>query len=236
MEKLTGTEGKELIMPLVLPYFESIGFVCKKSKNKDINLFRKTSSGTDYIYITSNNYSPLIYFQFGLFKIIESVEKYSDMVKANLGLENLGKETIFICPTAPDNLRHMDMPACTNELHVKESAEIIIDKCKNNFIPLFDKFNDINELDKYINGNDKWWGDRGWDISKILDFPRFGFYYKRFIIAKLAGRQNIQELYDFSKLNYENHAKNDGWPEEDSIYDNGWFEVVMNVLKDVEPL
>lgn len=235
MESLTGTTGKELILPLILPYFEKIGFVYKKTRNKDINLHRKTKSGKDLVYISSHNYSPGIYFYISFQKSIDQIEDISDVFKDSMGIEKLHRYTISMIAWSPDRLGHMIMPYCTNERLVKETADIILDRCERIYLPILDKYDDIFELDNLLNGENMWWDDVGLDRSKIFDMQ--GFYYKRFIVARLAGRKNIQEVFDYSKATFEDFAKNENWDDEYKIYDNdGWFDKIMEILKDVEPL
>ena len=81
MESLTGTTGKELMLPYILPYFENQGFIYKKSRNKDIVMIRKVGNNIDEIYISSSNYSPEIRFFFNVSKIFEAVEKFADIFK-----------------------------------------------------------------------------------------------------------------------------------------------------------
>lgn len=233
MESLTGTTGKELLLPKILPFFEEQGFFYKKSRNKDIQLIRKVDFNIDEVYISSSNYSPEIKFFFNVSKKIEAIEKYADTFKQKIGEEILERDTIWTMASSPDKLRYMDLPFCSNETHIKETADIIIDYCDKIYLPILNKYDDIIELDNYINGEAKWWDDQ--DLDKSKPFRMRGFYYKRFIVAKLAGRKNIQELYDYSKQTFENFAKDQDWDDEYKIYDNGWFDIIMKILKDVKP-
>jgi hypothetical protein len=231
MESLTGTTGKDLLLPYLLPYFQNIGFEYKKSRNKDLVFKRKTNGGLDTVYISSNNYSPSITFYFNLEKTIDSVEQFADLFKKKIGEEIIHRDTIRIMALGPDKRGYMNLPFCSNESHIKETADIIIDYCNRVYLPILDKNDNIVEFDNLINGEDKWWADQGLDKSK--PFSMEGFYYKRFIVAKLAGRENIQELYDYSKQTFENFAKDQDWDDEYKIYNNGWFDIIMDILKDV---
>ncbi len=92
------------------------------------------------------------------------------------------------------------MPEMVTEEDVKKSCDLVIDFLQNIGFPLAQRFSDIKELDKEINGENFWESD--WQMPFTLGnyFPQ-----KRMVIARLANQGN------FDKVIQKSYAKIDKW-------------------------
>ena len=98
--------------------------------------------------------------------------------------------------------------------------------------PIMDKFSDLREIDKVINGNDPWTTD--WQMPYA-----FGgnFYEKRLIIAKLAGNPNFDDLVDFNYRTLEKLSAENGYPFTYNRSDlSKPLPALIQILQDVKPL
>jgi hypothetical protein len=83
------------------------------------------------------------------------------------------------------------LPDIREEADVQVNTDLIIDFMKSTALPLLERFNDIREIDKEINGYVFWEND--W--RKPFQVGSFAFH--RLIIAYLCGNSNFEKLYNY---------------------------------------
>ena len=103
-----------------------------------------------------------------------------------------------------------------NEAEAKVAVDMIIDFMQKDALPLLDKFNDLREIDKIINGDDFWITD--WQMP--FNLGGGNFYAKRLVIAKLAGGQKrLEEVIEKFK-----EAETKYWKEKGEVANLSYLE------------
>lgn len=230
-------EAKELMMKHLMPCIEKYGYKEKKSSSSDFEIFRKTSSGRDVIGGGVNDYNPIQ-------KIIYGTGKINDRVnKILFSLQDTG---IFLSPPvrkdsrlistsypATHNLDYYDyLPEMLTESDVEKCVEMMLEFLEGTAFPLLEKFEDLREIDKIINGEAPWETD--WGKPFILGAY---FNFTRLIIAKLSGNNKYNWLIDFTYSVLEKRSKENG---HSFIYDRNDLTkplpALIKLLEGIEPI
>ena len=199
-------EAKQYTLKYITDIFISNGFTEKKKSSSDIEFVRKTVYGEDGMYLHYKDYNPIQVIDYYFYKRITAVNKVikviGDSIKLNPPINRETHSLVFNYVTLKQMknqggaLVSTYLPQMQTEADVKVSVDMIIDFLEKDAIPLLDKFNDIREIDKVINGDDFWITD--W--QKPFNFGG-NFYVKRLIVAKLAGGQKIlEEVVEWTNL------------------------------------
>jgi hypothetical protein len=142
-------------------------------------------------------------------------------------------DTIGFSYSSLNGLNHFNyLPDIRTEDDVKKCTEMMTDFLVNTALPIVDKFNDLREIDKLINGIDPWTTD--WQMPYA-----FGgnFYEKRLIIAKLAGNSSFDDLVDFNYKTLEKLSAENGHPFTYNRSDLAKpLPALIKILQDVKPL
>lgn len=206
MWELNNTQAKEFTIKYLNDFMESKNFLLKKTQNTNIQYTRKTKNGFDALYISFLDSFPGKEINYMLFKRINKVELIlDDILKAVEPNRKRDKNEITIATNyaMTNGLKHNRyMPKMVNELDVNNSCDLLIQYLSNTEMTLIERFEDIEELDKEING-DNFWED---DSFKPFD-TRGDFYFKRIIIAKLTNNPLFEDL---AKLHLEQILKGIG--------------------------
>jgi hypothetical protein len=196
MWELNNTQAKELTIKYLNDFMESNGFVLKKNKNTNIQYIRKNKNGFETLYLSFLDSFPGKEINYMLEKRIDKVEIIlDDILKTLEPNRKRGKnDTTFATNYAKvKGIKHNRyMPEMVNELDVKNSCGLLIQFLENIGLLYLDRFDDIKELDKEINGVNYWKDD---DL-KPFD-TRGDFTIKRIIIAKLTNNPLFEDLIKY---------------------------------------
>ena len=176
------------------------GFKLMKNGSSEAIYKRKTILGYDIFGSSPTNYTPVQVLGFGVSKIIKPVETITAEVNKHVQMNPpIHINTRSLSLTNYEMNRQKDskrrLKSETTEEDVKEYADEVVEYLQNNAIPQLEKFNDLREIDKIINGDDFWITD--WQMPFNLGG---NFYVKRLIVAKLAGNRKYEEVV---RKNYE---------------------------------
>ena len=112
------------------------------------------------------------------------------------------------------------------ENDVKNCVDRMIDFFVNTAFPMLEKFNDLREIDKIINGSDLWIND--WD-KPIKVNGGGGFFLNRIIIAHLVNNPKFDEIVAFQRAYFDEQVKGEyavGFYEHQKSLNN-----LLNILK-----
>lgn len=170
-----------------LCYFEKLGFA----------YFKKQEGYTDYVFIRlgGKTYLHELYAQVSMGRKIESIEnyweEYADLLeifggmRLTLSLDQLDERGVSqLAVTLKDD----DTEA------VAKARDYIIQTFENILYPQAESLTDIKELDKVHN-----------DVPDTTRHGSIEMWFRRMIIAKLAGSKKYQKIYDLF-LTIENEA------------------------------
>jgi len=191
---MNSQEAKQLMSKYLLPVIEKYGFTEKKARSSDFEFVRKTKSGLDFISGGFTNYNPVQRIVYGLSKVNKTVNgiliqlqekgmKFTPPVTANTPLISMSYE----------RLHKLDfvgyLPDMQTEADVAHCVRLMLEYLENTALPDADRFEDLREIDKIINGAEPWKTD--WQATYV-----FGGYFHltRLIIAKLAGGNNYERM------------------------------------------
>jgi hypothetical protein len=207
---MTGKEAKELIIKNATPYFETKGWQLKKVSRNEACFFKKEKEYSDSIGISTTDYNPEQLIGFGMGKRIEIVENIMNEINKRIPFSNppypKDEKTLNIIDKK-DSLKREDKSYCTTENDIIYNLNKIFNYLDNYALPQLEKFNDIREIDRLINGEgNNFWED---DWQKPFNFAG-RFYLRRLVIAKLSGRSDYEDfiekrLLKIEKLSFENN-------------------------------
>ncbi len=208
---MTKTEARGLMMKYLIPQIQQYGFKERKG-GSEFQIIRKTKGGEDIINGGFTDYNPVQQIIYSFYKrdkhilaILKSLEEkgitLSPPVSKHTGTIGFSYKTI----------NHLDnysyLPEMETEADVEKCVGMMLEFIEGTALPLLDKFEDLREIDKVINGNEPWTTD--W--KKPYSFGTY-FNFIRLIVAKLAGNVNYNYLIDFTYNSIEWHSKEDGSP------------------------
>ena len=228
------SEAKELMTKHLLPIIKKYGYQEKKIRSSDFSFVRNTPMGVDEIMGGFNDYNPVQ-------KILYSLQKCYTPVNDILLLLQAGGITLnpkvtknsatigFSYSTLNDIRKDTYLPEMQTEEEVLSNVNMMVAFFEGTAFPLLDKFEDLREIDRIINGEDLWTTD--W-----LKPYRFGlyFYLNRLIIARLAGLGNYDRVLEFLRKEYGSHVNDkDGSAFRAILHE---IEALNKLLADVKPL
>jgi len=231
---MTGKEAKELIIRNATPYFEERGWHLKKVQRNEAVFIRKENDFSNRIGISTLDYNPIQVIDFGLGKYIDSIENIMRKINQNTELNPpLDKDclTLYLTDKDKSNLKQK-MSECRVEQHIINSLNPIFDYLNHHALPTLEKFNDLREIDKLINGE----ANNYWETDWHKPFNLAGYFYlRRLIIAKLSGRKDYTEFIEkeIEEIEREAVEANETFDRNDLSDELAYC---IHLLKDVDPL
>lgn len=203
------TEAKMLLMKYLIPGISKYGFK-ERGRGTEFQIVRKTGYGEDVINGVFTDYNPRQQIIFNCYKrdkriisILELLEargiKLSPPISKHSGTIGFSYESLNNHPVIGY------LPIMAKESDVEQCAGRMVDLIESYALPLFDKFEDLREIDSIINGETPWQTD--WRMPYV-----FGGYFNliRLIVAKLSGNSGYLDLIEFTYASLQRRAQESG--------------------------
>lgn len=230
------TEARALMMKHLLPKIEKYGYKEKKG-GSEFQIVRKVDSGEDIINGGFTDYNPeqqIIYNFYKKHKSILSVLKLLEGSGISLS-PPISKHTGTI-GFSYGQINNLDkigyLPFMATEADVEKCVGIMVEFMETTAFPLLDKFEDLREIDKIINGEQPWETD--W--KEAYSFGTY-FNFIRLIVAKLSGNVKYEYLVEFTYTTLEKRSMETGNP---FVYDRHDITkplpALIKLLEDVESI
>ncbi|TXJ25451.1 MAG: hypothetical protein E6Q24_14300 [Chitinophagaceae bacterium] len=228
-------EAKELMLKYLIPQIERYGFK-PPGKGSEFEIKRKVKSGEDVIVGGFTDYNPIqkIIFSFSkrhksIIDILKVLEvkgvKLSPPISKHTGTIGSSYRLLHDLNTSEY------LPEMQTEADVEKCVNLMLEFLEGTAFPLLDKFEDLREIDKIINGNEPWITDVGQSYT-------FGAYFNfsRLIIAKLCGNPRYDALIEltYSKLERISAESGNSFHGRDDL--SKPIPALIKILKDVEPI
>jgi hypothetical protein len=189
------SEVKTLLLNSLEPFFASHGY--KKVKAKLTGFVSLAELGNDRFHFDVYDYNPIQNIHYYCLKKINLIDNlYEELHKRFVihpALSEISSTLCFSYETINSLNSIGYLPNIREEVDVQANTDLIIEFMKSTALPMLERFNDIREIDKEING-DAFWED---DWRKPFNLGG-GFAFKRLIIAYLCGNNNFDKLYDYN--------------------------------------
>jgi|GEM_PF-1520523 len=193
--ELSKIQAKELTIKYLEDFFLLKGYKRKKTQSSYFNFDRKDKTGFDSVAIGYLESYPGSKISYSVLKRIDKVELIKDKIFEISEPEKVPNKrslTVAFSQATVDGIfTNNFMPEMLNETDVEVSCGIVKDFMLKIGFPMLEKFNDIKELDKEINGDNFWTTD--WQMPFNLGGD---FDIKRIVIAWLAENPNFEEIVD----------------------------------------
>ena len=235
-------QAKGLTRTYITDFFESHRFKERKNGGSTLEYIRKTKDGFDGFASGTVDYNPIQIIRYSVYKQIDSVENIMADIGNKLGDRKSfpDMKELYTVAFGYEGYHGMVtksryLPEMQNEAEAKVAVDMIIDFLEKDALPQLDKFNDIREIDKIINGDDFWITD--W--QKPFNLGGGNFCAKRLVVAKLAGGQkHLEEVIEKDKLAFIESEKEQGRVANLGVYEdmNNHVGFTINYLKNVEPI
>ena len=192
---MTAVEAKNFARKYLGEHFTKNGFLEKKRSDGTLEYKRENSSGYDGFAIGTKHYNPKQYYAYSLYKRIDEVEAITKVINESMVMNPpINKDTVSLAFSYVSLKQHRVngsyndtyLPAMQTEEEAKVACARITEFLEEDAFPLLDRFNDLREIDKVINGDDFWFDD--WQKEFNLGG---NFREKQFIIAKQIGRAHV---------------------------------------------
>ncbi len=229
-------EARMLTIKHLKPFLEKQGFNVKLNKGFEARIERKRENGLDTIGIGMLNYNPAFQIRYGFNKINysnnEVLLKLQEVVKLDYIAEKKSRFLFFSYSTVNGLDEDQYLPYMESEADVEKCVGMMIDFMETTAFSLLDRFEDLKEVDKIVNGENPWETD--WKMPYA-----FGgnFYEKRLILAKLTGNPYYESIVNFNYATLEKLSAESGHP---FVYDRTDISkplpVLIEILKEVKPL
>lgn len=206
MYDLNKSQSKVFAYEYLNDFFETNDYKIKKSKNSDLEYIQITQTGRIQFILGFLNSIPGTRINYALYYRNNFIENFLDSILIQINKDYKVDEnthTIGLDYSTYYNISTNNyMPEMVSEADVKKCCDLVIDFMSKIAFPLLQKFEDIKELDREINGEDFWKTDWQMPFSLGLDFP-----IKRIIIAKIAQNENLNKLINFHIENYNKYIE-----------------------------
>ncbi|CAN1537991.1 hypothetical protein MCERE19_01629 [Spirosomataceae bacterium] len=195
MYELNKSQSKIWVEKYLNPFMEQNEFVLKKTRNSDLIFIKMNSIGQEKLNLGFLNSFPGTQIEYYYKFKINLIEDILNKLLVAISRDEKSSEiyTIGLNQASIDNIRSNSfMPEMVTEEDVKKSCDLVINFLEKTGFPLAERFKDIKEFDKEINGENFWESDWQKPFTLGNDFDT-----KRVIIAHLANNPKINELIDF---------------------------------------
>ena len=199
------------MMKYLIPSIAKYGYK-ERGKSSDFEIVRKAPNGTDIILGGIDDYGSEQQIVYGVGKsdnritdILKSLEKSTRLLSPPISSKSL---TISFSYSTLNGLNNpVYLPDMKDEGDIEKNARLIVEFLETKAQPLLEKFNDLREIDKIING------DAPWESDSNMPF-RFSSYFNfiRLIVARLAGNEKFDFLVDFTYSKIEKDLIEQGNP------------------------
>jgi hypothetical protein len=229
-------EARELTLKYLRPLLENHGYIFKVDKSKQAIVRQKCIDGLNTIGWDFLNYNPTFKIRYGVNKINHCVNNILKQLQELVTLqykEDKNSRLLYLSYNTinnPENTTYL--PDMVTEADVQHCVALMIDFLEGTAFPLLEKFDDLREIDKIINGEEPWVTDWHKPFTFVSNFR-----LKRLIIAKLAGNPNYENLVDLNYKQDEALASQNGY---NFINDRGDLTkpipTLVKLLEDVRPI
>ncbi len=231
-------ETEAFIVKYLDAYLVDKGFKHRKSNRTEVEYIRKIDKNNfERFRLSTINYYDSHKLRFGFGKRIGAIEDIMAQINEKVPFTNPSyKKNTTTLGFGYNSYNGLNKDGCfgymETEEQVKENVEKVIDFTEYHALPLLNKFNDLREIDKLINGE----GDNFWHTDWKKPFNLAGrFNVRRLIIAKLSGRKDYEEFIQKIKDNVNRRAEENNrtidWNDT-----NIGFIYTLEYLKNVNPL
>ena len=206
---MNGTQAKKIMVSYGSPIFEELGYFHKKSRDTEALFIKKNETGFEDIGISTLNYSPEVMLRFGTGKRLDVVENVLKELSTVVEIkETLLKKDATTFNIIDKQRLYLTLDGVDTEAGVEESMDLIIDYMKTYAIPMFDKFEDLREINKIINGEGEFfWKD---DYANTIPFNlAHDFDSRRLIIGRLCLNDEDFKIAMKSTKNISKHHPQD---------------------------
>jgi len=227
-------ETRELTLKYLGPIVKKHGFNVKLSAGKQAKIERKTPGGTDILAFDMLNYNPSFRIRYAFCKINTHVNNillnFQEKIRLPLQDDKRSWFIFFSYNTLHKPNETAYLPYMETEEDVQKCVSIMSSFIEDTGLPLLARFEDLREVDKIINGEERW--DTDWLKPYVLGG---NFYLKRFIISRLAGLGSYDRVLSFISDFYTSHF-------DDQQYGNNYKARMAEVkeldkmLKNIKPL
>jgi hypothetical protein len=230
------TEARQMMMKHLMPSIEKFGYKEKKG-GAEFEIDRKIQYGLDRIVGGFSDYNPVQKIVFSVLKRDNRIlDILTRLVKEGVVLSVPISKTTGTIGFGYESLNEIQtigiLPEMSNEDEVATAVSSMVDFLVGTAFPLLDRFNDLKEIDKEINGVAPWRTD--WQQPYT-----FGLLFNeiRLIVARLTGNPNYYELIDFTYRSIEELSAESGYP---FTYDRNDLSKslpgLIKLLETVEPI
>lgn len=200
--KLSKKQAKEFELIYLKDFFEQNAFKLRKGGNSDFEFIKKLPNGSETIYFTHLEAFTGTRQEFYVLKEIKIIESHLENILKGLG-QSISKHknprTVKFWKGSIDGINTNNyMPKMLNETYVASSCEIVKNFMAETGFSMLERFNDIKELDKEINGENFWTTD--WQMPFDLGGD---FDIKRMIIVKLSNNPNFDNIINYHLKSYD---------------------------------
>jgi hypothetical protein len=167
--------------------FEKLGFV----------YFKKQEGYTDYVIIRLGGKPKLheLYATVSMGRKIASIEKYWEDYAESLEIRTVLQLTLNIDPLDEKGVSKISITLKDDDNDaVAKARDFIIHSFENVLLPEAESLTDIKALDRVYN-----------DVPDSTRYGTIETWFKKMVIAKLAGNENYQKIYNLF-LNMHNEA------------------------------
>ncbi len=225
------TEAKKILFYQLKPFFINMGF--KLVAAKFSGFIKQLDTGFDWVYFDVDDYNPCQNIYYSVMKRIESIDKIWQQVDMKyFNTQRLNIEYAHTLKFSYETINNLNktkyLPDVFEEKDVQINTDLILDFMGNTALPLLDRFNDLREIDKEINGKDFWESD--WRKPFILGGAAFP--YVRTIIAHLCSNANIKGIKKYH-IDYWNENLHE-YPDCQKSIDA--YSYLIELLKNVKPM
>lgn len=194
--ELTKSQSKIWVEKYLNPFMEENDFKLKKSKNSDLYYLKKTDYGFQRLNLGFLNSWPGTKIEYAFFVRYERIEEIFDNTLVQLDSEYKVKKDSHSIGTSQGSFENKRtnsyMPEMVTEEEVKKSCDLVIIFLQKIGFSLAQRFSDIKELDKEINGENFWESDWQMPFTMGGSFP-----IKRIIISLLSNNPRFEDLIIF---------------------------------------
>jgi hypothetical protein len=197
-------EARGITMKHLEKFLVSNGFAIKLNKAKEAQIERKTKTGFDSVGIGMLDYRPYYKITYGFNKINLSINeillRLQQIVPLSPKEEKKSRFLFFSYNTIKKPAETSYLPDMLDEADVKRCVDLMIGFMKETALPWLEKFEDLREIEKVINGETPWETD--WHKPFTLGG---NFHLKRLIISRLSGSGSYDRILEFVRQDFQSH-------------------------------
>lgn len=194
-------EARELTIKHITPFLQDNGFSIKLNKSMEAQIERKSKYGFDSIGIRMLDYRPYYKIGYGFNKVNYRISEILVQLQERIPItpkEGRKSRFLFFSYNTINNPSETDyLPDMLDELDVQKCVGLMTDFMTETAFPLLEKYEDLRDIDRAVNGQAPWKTDWYMPI-------RFGgnFHLKRLIISKLSGLGNFESTMNFIRADF----------------------------------